>query len=89
MNRLSEVSRLLIFSMPVRRFCTIYVCWFFLLLQTLVFFILEHFNIVNECVLVAIKLGTCEAGLQTFTPMPVDVSAPLCVLFRGRVALVL
>ncbi len=48
------------------------------------FFILEHFNIVNECALEAIKHGTCEAGLQTFSPMPVDVST----LFGGRVVVV-
>lgn len=48
------------------------------------YFILEHFNIVNECELEAIKHGTCEAGLQAFSPMPVDVSS----LFGGRVAVV-
>lgn len=52
--------------------------------SVLFFFILEHFNIVNECELEAIKHGTCEVGLQTFSPMPVDVSA----LFGGRVAVV-
>lgn len=75
--------------MPVHRFCTIDVCWFFYYSKPFsvlfFFFILEHFNIVNECEVEAIKHGTCEAGLQTFSPMPVvDVSA----LFGGRVAVV-
>ncbi len=70
--------------MPVR---SVRLMSVFFLLQALFstfFFILEHFNIVNECALEAIKHGTCEAGLQTFSPMPVDVST----LFGGRVVVV-